>query len=211
MIGELPPCRILNISFVGKPLNDQIPENPSPEFQPVPPSVDNTASYGKRFGAFVIDTVIMMIALVFFLQYLGLEPSQSTDMEAAQTEMLQKLQSLPDSSKRLLAFSPIICFFLLHGFLLYQYGQTIGKRILGIAIVTMDNQKPVFTMLILQRYISQWLMGMVPVIGLLLRLADILFIFRADKRCIHDHLAKTKVIDLRIPVAVTDKPNSIIV
>ncbi|WP_331344420.1 RDD family protein [Cellvibrio sp. UBA7661] len=191
-------------------MNDQTPDS-QPEFRSHQPAMDNTASYGKRFGAFVIDTVLMMVALVFLLQYLGLEPSQSNDMEAAQAEMIQKLQNLPDSSKRLLAFSPIITFFLLHGFLLHQFGQTIGKRILGIAIVTMDNQKPPFLMLILQRYVSQWLMGMVPVIGLLLRLADIVFIFRADKRCIHDHLAKTKVIDLRIPVVVTGKPNSIIV
>lgn len=175
------------------------------------PALDNTASLGKRFGAFVIDTVLMMVAIVFFLKYLGIEPGQSTDMQAAQLEMMQKLQDLPDSAKQLLVFSPVICFFLLHGFLLYQSGQTIGKRILGLAIVTMDNQKPAFFMLIVQRYVSQWLMGMIPVIGILLRLADILFIFRADKRCIHDHLAKTKVIDLSIPVEPIANPNSMIV
>jgi hypothetical protein len=76
----------------------------------------------------------------------------------------------------------------------------------------MDNQKPAFLFLILQRYVSQWLMGMVPVIGILLRLADVLAIFREDKRCIHDHLAKTKVIDLKIPVSHSQtKPTSIIV
>jgi uncharacterized RDD family membrane protein YckC len=83
---------------------------------------------------------------------------------------------------------------------------------MGIAIVTMDNQKPAFVQLIVQRYLSQWVVGMVPVIGVFLRLADILAIFRPDKRCIHDHLAKTKVIDLKIPVAQAQgKPTSIIV
>ena len=90
------------------------------------------------------------------------------------------------------------------------HGQTIGKRIMGIAIVTMDNQKPAFMLLIVQRYLSQWIMGIVPVIGIFLRLADILAIYRADRRCIHDHIAKTKVIDLKIAVS-QGKPTSIIV
>jgi uncharacterized RDD family membrane protein YckC len=120
------------------------------------------------------------------------------------------VNALTGQQKSLLAISPFIIFFLLHGFLLQQYGQTLGKRIMGIAIVTMDNQKPAFMLLIIQRYLSQWIIGMVPVIGIFLRLADILAIFRPDKRCIHDHIAKTKVVDLRILVA-QGKPTSIIV
>ena len=63
---------------------------------------------------------------------------------------------------------------------------------------------------------TQWLAGRVPVVGILLRLVDILAIFRPDRRCIHDHLAKTKVIDLRIPViqlpdAAVPPSNSLIV
>jgi uncharacterized RDD family membrane protein YckC len=79
----------------------------------------------------------------------------------------------------------------------------------------MDNRVPPFYQLITQRYLTQWVAGMVPVIGLFLRLVDVLAIFRPDRRCIHDHLAKTKVIDLRIPVDAPDVPaapsNSLIV
>jgi uncharacterized RDD family membrane protein YckC len=195
-------------------VNDQLPPDPQPvaSMPPSAPMLDNTASLGKRFGAFVIDSVFMMIALVIIMNGMGLlDPTSSNDMQAAQTELQARLLALSDSQKSLLVFSPIMAFFVLHGFLLHQYGQTIGKRMLGIAIVTRDNQKPAFLPMIVQRYLSQWLMGMVPAIGLLLRLADILAIFRADKRCIHDHLAKTKVIDLRIPVSPQGKPTSIIV
>ena len=108
----------------------------------------------------------------------------------------------------LLAFAPQLIFFVLHGASLYQRGQTISKRIMGIAIVTLDNQKPAFFRLIAQRYMSQWLIGMLPVIGPLLRLVDFLLIFRADKRCLHDHIAKTKVIDLSVPIAAA--PNTLI-
>ena len=161
----------------------------------------------------MLDGLFMMIALIILMQSMGLlDPASSNDMQIAQKELQERVNALSDSQKSLLAISPFIIFFVLHGFLLQQYGQTIGKRILGIAIVTMDNQKPAFFMLIVQRYLSQWVMGMVPVIGIFLRLADILAIYRADRRCIHDHLAKTKLIDLKIPVAaVQGKPTSIIV
>lgn len=185
-------------------LNDQ----PN-DFQPKPVTTgDNTASYNKRFLAFVIDIFLMAVALVFFMRYLGLEPANATDMQAAQVELIAKLAALPESSKILLTFSPFITFFVMHGFLLYQYGQTVGKKVMGIAIVTLENQKPAFMQLIAQRYFSQWLMGMVPVVGIILRLADILMIFRKDKRCLHDLIARTKVIDLSIKVVVA--PNSFI-
>lgn len=191
-------------------MNDQ-PQ--TPDFQPNPnaPLVDNTAALGKRFWAFIIDGMCMGIALIMIMQAMGLlEPASSTDVQAAQVELQARVNALSGSQKTFLAISPFIAFFVLHGFLLQQYGQTIGKRMMGIAIVTMDNQKPAFLLLIVQRYLSQWVMGMVPVIGIFLRLVDILAIYRADKRCIHDHIARTKVIDLRIPVT-QGKPTSIII
>ena len=188
-------------------MNDQQPES-------FPPSsangIDNTASYNKRFLAFVIDVFLIAILLTFFMQYLGLgvDPGPTMDMQAAQAELMKKLDALPDSQKILLTFSPIICFFVLHGYLLYERGQTIGKKIMGIAIVTLSNQKPAFFPLIGQRYFSQWLMGMLPYIGIPLRLLDVLMIFRGDKRCLHDLIAGTKVIDLSITVAAA--PNSFV-
>jgi uncharacterized RDD family membrane protein YckC len=175
-------------------------EQPSSPFTPPPSNLnqDNTASLGKRLQAMIIDVVIMMMCIFPFAQSQGI------------MEIAEQQGTIPAELALKLVIFQLMMFFVLHGFLLHQYGQTIGKRIIGIAIVTLDNQKPALVPLILQRYGSQWLMGMVPVIGILLRLADVLAIFRADKRCIHDHIAKTKVIDLRIPVTHT-QPNSIIV
>jgi len=193
-------------------LNDQIPPS---DFQsgPSAPQVDNTASLGKRFLAFFLDGFFMVVALLMVMQSMGLlEPTTTQDVQAAQAELLKRLATLSDGQKFMLAISPILIFFVLHGFLLQQFGQTLGKRIMGIAIVTMDNQRPAFIQLIVWRYISQWLAGQVPVVGVFLRLADILAIFRPGHRCIHDHLARTKVIDLKIPVAAVEgKPTSIIV
>ncbi len=160
----------------------------------------------------------MLFAMMFLMQYLGLtdiDPEQAKDPEAMQAALLAKMTALSSGQKTLLTTFPFVAFFALHGYLLSRYGQTLGKRIVGIAIVTMDNRVPPFFQLITQRYLTQWVAGMVPVIGLFLRLVDVLAIFRPDRRCIHDHLAKTKVIDLRIPVDAPDMPaapsNSLIV
>lgn len=177
------------------------------DFQPKPNvSVDNTAAYHKRFLAFAIDMFLLLFGMMFMMRYLGLEPSKTADIQAFYLEFSAKINALSDGNKMLLVFAPQLIFFVLHGASLYQRGQTIGKRLMGIAIVTLDNQKPAFFPLIAQRYMSQWLIHMVPVIGPLLRLIDVLFIFRADKRCLHDHIAKTKVIDLKMPVVAS--PNS---
>jgi uncharacterized RDD family membrane protein YckC len=193
-------------------LNDQ-PQ--APDLQPTPssPQVDNMASLGQRFAAFMLDGVFMVISMMFLMQYLGMtefDPNKAQDAQAMQAEILAKVAALSNGQKLLLALFPYISFLVLHGYLLSRYGQTIGKRIMGIAIVTMDNRVPPVLQLIVQRYLIQWLAGRVPVVGGILRMVDILTIFRADKRCIHDHLAGTKVIDLRIPI-VQGKPTSIIV
>ena len=168
----------------------------------------------------------MVISMMFLMQYLGMtefDPNKAQDAQAMQAEILAKVAALSNGQKVLLALFPYISFLVLHGYLLSRYGQTIGKRIMGIAIVTLDNRVPPFFQLIVQRYLIQWLAGRVPssghrrwdhgsvpMVGGILRLVDILAIFRADKRCIHDHLAGTKVIDLRISVT-QGKPTSIIV
>ena len=155
----------------------------------------------------------LLLSMMFLMQYLGMtefDPNKAQDAQAMQTEILAKVAALSGGQKLLLALFPYISFLVLHGYLLSRYGQTIGKRIMGIAIVTLDNRVPPFFQLIVQRYLIQWLAGRVPMVGGILRLVDILAIFRADKRCIHDHLAGTKVIDVRIPVT-QGKPTSIIV
>jgi uncharacterized RDD family membrane protein YckC len=184
------------------------------DFQPKPNAPidsiarDNTAAYHKRFLAVAIDVFLLLFGMMFMMRYLGLEPANTADMQAAYLDLSAKINALSDGNKVLLAFAPQLIFFVLHGASLYQRGQTIGKRLMGIAIVTLDNQKPAFFPLIAQRYMSQWLLGMVPLVGPLLRLVDVLLIFRADKRCLHDHFAKTKVIDLKI--AVVASPNSFV-
>ena len=91
-----------------------------------------------------------------------------------------------------------IVFLLLHGFLLYNYGQTIGKRIIGIAISTYDFQVPEFNRMIALRYVPFRVAGLIPGLNIL-PIIDVLLIFRRDKQCMHDMLAKTQVIYVGAP------------
>ena len=87
----------------------------------------------------------------------------------------------------------MLTYILLQGYLLSVEGQTIGKSLMKIKIVREeDGSNPGFYHAVFLRYFLPMLMSMVPLLGLI----DILYIFREDRRCIHDHLADTIVIDV---------------
>ena len=79
--------------------------------------------------------------------------------------------------------------------LLSAQGQTIGKRCMGLRIVRVkDLSNGGFITNVLLRGGVSALINIVPVVGTLYSLADPLFIFREDRRCLHDHIAGTCVI-----------------
>ena len=76
--------------------------------------------------------------------------------------------------------------------LLTRDGQSLGKKVLDIRIVvyrTGDNGG--FVPNVLLRVVVNGLLGFIPLYGLI----DILFIFRKDRRCIHDLIAGTVVVN----------------
>ena len=162
--------------------------DPDVNTKPLAP-LNNIASRGKRLAAAIVDLMIMLFCMAPVLEMLGV------------VELVESQQELPiELAYKIVAFQ-LMWFFVLNSFFLYRYGQTIGKRFIGIAIVTLDNRVPAFGTLILQRYVTQWTAGLIPGLGVVLSLVDVLAIFRPDTRCVHDLIAGTKVIDLRIPVA----------
>ncbi|MFC5695974.1 RDD family protein [Pseudomonas sp. GCM10022186] len=140
------------------------------------------ASRWTRLGAALIDGLVMSLATVPVAYVSGA-------FEAAQ----QGIE--PSLGQQLLGLAVGLAVFLLvNGHLLKHYGQTLGKRLLKIAIVDLDGQVPELGGLLLKRYLVWWLLAYVPLVGVLLVLVDYLFIFRADRRCLHDQLAGTRVV-----------------
>ena len=85
----------------------------------------------------------------------------------------------------------------LNAYLVATSGQTIGKRVVGTRVVSVVDGR----ILSLGRYIGLRmvpisLVGMIPVIGTFLAFIDPLLIFRADRRCAHDLIAGTKVVNV---------------
>ena len=88
----------------------------------------------------------------------------------------------------------VALFLLIHGKFLVRDGQTLGKKALNIKIVTVAGQHADVTTLA-KRYGFSWLIPLIPVIGPIINMVNILFIFTKSKRCLHDHVGGTKVIN----------------
>ncbi|MCH7712736.1 MAG: RDD family protein [Chloroflexi bacterium] len=76
--------------------------------------------------------------------------------------------------------------------LLTKDGQTLGKKALNIRIVKRDTgQNGGFVTNVLVRWVVNGILGIIPFYGIV----DILFIFREDRRCLHDFIAGTQVVN----------------
>ena len=130
------------------------------------------ASRFQRLRAAIIDVMIYVVALLPFAVFYGNNLMLGGSLSA-------------------LVVLGIIGW---NGVLLAQRGQTIGKKASGIRIVRTDDSDASFSRLFFMRLLLTWVMGSVPFIGPLFSLVNVLFIFREDRRCIHDLICDTKVI-----------------
>jgi uncharacterized RDD family membrane protein YckC len=87
----------------------------------------------------------------------------------------------------------LLVYFVINGRMLKNRGQSLGKRLLNIAIVRTDGQ-PAGMNLLLRRYTFMYGLGAVPVVGTIIGLVDVFSIFRKTRRCLHDQLADTVVV-----------------
>ena len=80
---------------------------------------------------------------------------------------------------------------------LVKHGQSLGKRALGIKIVSVSDESiPGFVKVYLLRQFVPALICGIPYAGIVVWLADSLFIYRYDRRCLHDLIAETKVVKI---------------
>jgi uncharacterized RDD family membrane protein YckC len=162
-------------------------DNPyaAPESLPMAPAPDHRAadlaSRGLRLVAALIDAVIGGGASLFII-FIVLDYD------------LRRLAASGLGARALIALMGVALFLLLHGWLLARNGQTIGKKLVGIRVALLDGGVPPFASLILKRYLPIWLVVQIPFAGFLCNLANILFIFRSDRRCLHDLIAGTRVV-----------------
>ena len=138
------------------------------------------ARRGTRLVAQLIDTLTGLL----FLLPAGL-------MIALEGGDLENIS--PASSLVLLACA--LALMILQGYLLTEYGQTVGKKLMDIRIVRHeDESKPGFVRAFVLRLLLPGMFGAIPFVGPAFTLVDALFIFRPDRRCVHDLIAGTMVV-----------------
>ena len=146
------------------------------------------ASLKKRLGAANIDVLIAFSILIAIAMITGF-------WDNVIPRLLRGI--LPTVNDMLIVFlSGQVVFLLLNGMLLANYGQTIGKRLMKIKIVDLQGDQVGISKLYFLRYLFFSLVSQVPQVGGLIGLVDILFIFGKERRCLHDLLAGTRVVNV---------------
>ncbi|MGI0117801.1 RDD family protein [Zooshikella sp. RANM57] len=137
------------------------------------------ASLSRRFWATVIDKIIFLSVITIpwlIFDWLGVDNSKFQD-------------------EHYISVLILLLYFALNVYLLVVGGQTIGKKLLKIAIVrSEDGEKQNIFIILIFRMLLFWIGCFI--INFLF-LIDSLFIFGGGRRCLHDLAASTKVIDLK--------------
>lgn len=140
------------------------------------------AGRGQRFVAALVDGVISLVVMIPVMWWFGV------------FQYTERGQEPPFTLTLVMTVLGFAVFAAIHFTLLVKYGQTIGKKLLNIRIADMAGNKPAVGTLLFKRYLPVSIVGLIPLIGQLLPLLDVLFIFRQDRRCVHDLIAGTQVL-----------------
>lgn len=168
-------------------------ENPyrSPQAALTEPAADGEpADRITRLAAAILDT-IFGLAVFMPVAYFGGYFSQIMDNAAAGGQVM------PMGVILLWSAIGFALFVVLQGYPLHASGQTWGKRLCKIKIVGLDGGKPGLGRLLLRRYLPVSVISAIPFVGMLGGLIDTLMIFRGDRRCGHDLIAGTRVVEAR--------------
>jgi uncharacterized RDD family membrane protein YckC len=149
------------------------------------------AGRGARFGAAVLDT--LGSALTVLPLFIGIN-----------FEALATAATANDSAGMFAAFSMLgLGIFAVVGliwlganvYLVATNAQTVGKRLIGIKVVCTDGTRAGFARIFWLRNVVNLLPSLIPIVGNFYGLIDSLCIFHESRRCIHDRIAGTIVVD----------------
>lgn len=148
--------------------------------------VKDLASRLRRFIATVIDLLVTALTGVLVMLVTGL------------LENAEAYSSTATIVMRALTIG-VIAYLLLHGWLLHRRGQTIGKAMMGIRIIdTATGNKALLWKLLLIRL---WFLPMILLLAItplaLIPIVDQGFIFTRSRRCLHDWLCGTSVVNFQ--------------
>ena len=154
-----------------------------------PPTVGTLATRTLRLAGAIVDSVASAVFVVPFLMFTGYWTAAISG----------------ELSYGTISLGGFASFTAMHGYLLATRGQTFGKWLVGTRIVRADNDEvPTLARTLGLRY-GVLALGLPvslscscgPAIAyalIVFGLIDIALIFRRDRRCLHDLIARTKVV-----------------
>jgi uncharacterized RDD family membrane protein YckC len=158
-------------------VNPYQPPSARLDYRPGSVALAALATPGSRFAAKFVDTVALLSVLFLGIVLMAIEGD-----EFGPLSMLGIVVML----------GGLVAICVLDVVLLQRNGQTLGKKLCNIKIVNNDGSDVELSRVILVRFCAARLLAnFVPFFGLV----DALFVFREDRRCIHDMMAGTAVVD----------------
>jgi len=173
------------------PANKYAP--PKSEVADVVPDDDIKASRGSRLGASIIDGLIISIPMS--PAYFHAIPLIVRAGPAVQRNAFAAWGVIASTGGWFyLELLWAVCILIINGILAYRNGQSIAKKWLGIKDVRTDGSRVSFARIFWLRNAINVCISLIPLVGGLYGLIDVLFIFGSAKRCVHDYIADTIVV-----------------
>jgi len=141
------------------------------------------ASRWIRLGAVVLDGVLYTVAVS---PLLVVSLARGYDPARLSAELVSTAGIISMLLLAVLLFMTLV--------LVHRYGQTIGKRMLGIRVVRSDGSRATLGRIFWLRNFVNGLPSAIPFVGNFYFFVDSLFIFGPRRQCLHDLIADTIVV-----------------
>ena len=148
--------------------------------------INGLASRKRRLAATAIDGVLVPLLTIILVMM---------------TDVAENAEDYQDNLWMLwVLVLAIISYLLLNGYLLWKRGQTVGKRLLNIAVVSHSVENitpaPLWNLILVRAWFFPALYMIIIPPYLLLPVLDLAFIFGKSRRCLHDLVCRTEVVRL---------------
>lgn len=153
------------------------------------------AGIGARIGAACINAFLYLLAampgsILMSLQLMRDNP----DLASGGITSPEDLDLTAIYDGQIWVNLGVFAVMIVQGILLGPRGQNIGKMILGLRVVRVDGTPAGFLRAAVLRFFVPVVLMRIPILGLVFFIVDFCFIFRADRRCLHDLMAGTQVL-----------------
>jgi uncharacterized RDD family membrane protein YckC len=172
------------------------PNAGSNPFQPPQASVSEVPVAGlepggrwERLGAALIDSLAVPLVIYLPVIFVG---APSIILALSRHEQPVFTPALVGAFAA--SFLLVIAWIVVTIMFVSRYGQTIGKRIVGVKVVRNNGERAGLGRIFWLRNVVSALPALIPLVGSIYGLVDILFIFGDSRRCIHDMIGDTKVV-----------------